>query len=166
MALQTQLLQQMAEAANYRNQGGNRNHPPEEDLSRKIERFLRLKAPTFSYSEDPMDADDWLQVMETKLDLTDSTDEECVAIAAHQMEGPAKAWWNGFVRTHPDPAHITWDEFCAAFREQHIPRQVVIQKAQEFRTMTQGTMRVEEYERRFSKMMRYAPDDTNTDEKR
>ena len=42
----------------------------------------------------------------------------------------------------------------------------MIQKAQEFRTMTQGTMRVEEYERRFSKMMRYAPDDTNTDEKR
>ena len=51
------------------------------------ERFLRLKAPTFSYSEDPMDADDWLQVMETKLHLTNSTDEECMAIAAHQMGG-------------------------------------------------------------------------------
>jgi hypothetical protein len=29
--------------------------------------------------------------------------------------------------------------------------------------MTQGAMRVEEYERHFMKMMRYAPDDTNTD---
>ena len=73
-----------------------------------------------------MDADDWLQVMETKLDLTNSTDEECVAIAAHQMEGPAKAWWDSYTRAHPDPAHITWDKFCVAFREQHIPRQVVI----------------------------------------
>jgi hypothetical protein len=32
--------------------------------------------------------------------------------------------------------------------------------------MTQGTMRVEEYERHFTKMMRYAADDTNTKEKK
>ena len=42
----------------------------------------------------------------------------------------------------------------------------IIQKAQEFRTMTQGAMRVEEYECHFTKMMRYAPDDVNTDEKK
>jgi hypothetical protein len=42
----------------------------------------------------------------------------------------------------------------------------MIQKAQEFRTMAQGTMRVEEYECHFTKMMRYAPDDTNTEEKK
>jgi hypothetical protein len=29
--------------------------------------------------------------------------------------------------------------------------------------MTQGAMRVEEYERHFMKMTRYAPDDMNTD---
>ncbi|XP_025801385.1 uncharacterized protein LOC112880861 [Panicum hallii] len=64
------------------------------------------------------------------------------------------------------PTHISWEEFARAFREQHVPRQVMIQKAQEFRTMTQGTMRVEEYERHFTKMMRYAADDTNTEEKK
>ena len=42
----------------------------------------------------------------------------------------------------------------------------MIQKAQDFRTMVQGTMKVEEYERHFMKMMRYALDDTNTDEKK
>jgi hypothetical protein len=47
-----------------------------------------------------------------------------------------------------------------------MPRQVMIQKAQEFRTMTQGMMKVEEYERHFTKMMRYAADDTNTEEKK
>jgi hypothetical protein len=61
-------------------------------LHRKIERFIRLKAPTFSYSEDPMDADDWHKIIETKLDLADCNDEECVAIAVHQLEGPAKSW--------------------------------------------------------------------------
>ena len=52
-------------------------------MHHKIERFICLKAPTFSYSEDPMDADDWLRIIETKLDLTDCNDEECIAIAAH-----------------------------------------------------------------------------------
>jgi hypothetical protein len=32
--------------------------------------------------------------------------------------------------------------------------------------MTQGAMRVKEYERHFMKMMRYAPDDTNTNQKK
>jgi hypothetical protein len=32
--------------------------PPEEDLMQKIERFILLKPPTFSCSDDPLDADD------------------------------------------------------------------------------------------------------------
>jgi hypothetical protein len=47
-----------------------------------------------------------------------------------------------------------------------MPSELLIQKAQEFRTMTQGAMRVEEYECHFMKMMRYTPDDTNTDQKK
>jgi hypothetical protein len=46
-----------------------------------------LKAPTISYSDQPLNADDWLRVTETKLDLTVYTDEECVAIAAHHLDG-------------------------------------------------------------------------------
>jgi hypothetical protein len=131
---------------------------------RKIERFICLKAPTFIYSDDPLDTDDWLRVIETKLDLTVCSDEECVAIAAHQLEGPTKAWWDNYTATHPNPAFITWLKFCEAFREQYLPGELLVQKAQEFHTMTQCAMRVEEYECHFMKMMRYAPDDTNTDQ--
>ena len=105
-------------------------------------------------------------MIETKLDLTAYTDEECVALAVHQLEGPAKSWWDNYSGTHPNPAIITWLEFCEVFREQYLPKELMIQKAQEFRTMTQGAMRVEEYERHFMKMMRYAPDDTTTDDKK
>jgi hypothetical protein len=62
--------------------------------------------------------------------------------------------------------HISWDEIARAFRDQHVPKQILIQKAQDFRTMTQGTMRVEEYELHFMRMMRYTPDDTNTEQKK
>jgi hypothetical protein len=55
----------------------------------EIEGFIRLEAPTISYSDQPLNADDWLRVTETKLDLTVYTDEECVAIAAHHLDGSA-----------------------------------------------------------------------------
>jgi hypothetical protein len=166
MAVQTQLMQRMAEPMEHCGNGGNRTAPQDEDLTRKIERFIHLKAPTFSYSDDPLEADDWLRVIETKLDLIVGSDDECVTIAAHQLEGPAKAWWDNYTATYPNPAFITWLEFCKAFHEQYLPGELVVQKAQEFCTMTQGVMRVEEYECHFMKMMRYALDNTNTDQKK
>jgi hypothetical protein len=48
-----------------------------------------LKAPTISYSDQPLDADDWLRVIEIKLDLTVHTGKEGVATAAHQLDGSA-----------------------------------------------------------------------------
>jgi hypothetical protein len=120
MAVQTQLMQRMAEAVEHRGNDGNRTTSHDEDLTRKIERFIRLKAPTFRYSDDPLDAADWLKVIETKLDLTVCSDEECVAIAAHQLEGPAKAWWDNYTVSHPNLAFITWLEFCVVFCEQYL----------------------------------------------
>jgi hypothetical protein len=76
-------MQRLAKAMEHRGNSGNRVAPQDEDLTRKIERFICLKAPAFSYSDDLLDADDWLRVIETKLDLTVCSDEECVAITAH-----------------------------------------------------------------------------------
>jgi hypothetical protein len=39
-------------------------------------------------------------------------------------------------RHPPEPTFITWLEFCEAFREQYLPGQLLVQKAQEFCTMT------------------------------
>jgi hypothetical protein len=47
------------------------------------------------------------------------------------------------------------------FCKQYLPSELMVQTTQEFCTMTQGAMRVEEYERHFMKMMCYAPEDTN-----
>jgi hypothetical protein len=40
MAVQTQLMQRMAEAMEHHGNGGNRVAPQDEDLMRKIERFM------------------------------------------------------------------------------------------------------------------------------
>jgi hypothetical protein len=107
LANQTQLLQRMVEVVERRINGENFQGPQEEDLMQKIERFIRLKPPTFSCSDDPLDADDWLRVIETKLDLTNYTDEECVAIATHQLKGSAKSWWDNYSDFHP----VTYRKF-------------------------------------------------------
>jgi hypothetical protein len=126
MAVQTQLMQRMAEAMEHRGNSGNRVAPQHQDLTRKIEMFIRLKAPTFSYSDDPLDADEWLRVIKTKLDLTVCSDEECVTIATHKLEGPAKSWWDNYAASHPNPAFISWLEFCEAFHEQYLPSELLI----------------------------------------
>ncbi|WVZ90298.1 hypothetical protein U9M48_036608 [Paspalum notatum var. saurae] len=175
IANQNQLMQAMAnllQAQKNQNpspnpvQNDHTQDPHPESLTHKIERFIKLKAPTFDYTDDPLDAEDWLREIEKKLDLTTCTDEACVALAVHQLKGSASAWWDSFCETHDDPASITWEEFTVAFREFFVPKEVLMQKAAEFHNLKQGTMKVQEYVNLFIKMMRYAPDDTRIDEKK
>ncbi|WVZ52790.1 hypothetical protein U9M48_003812 [Paspalum notatum var. saurae] len=140
--------------------------PQTESLTQKIEGFIKLRAPTFDYTDDPIEAEDWLRKIEKKLDLTTCIDEECVALAVHQLTGSASAWWDNFCETHNDPDSITWEEFSVAFREFFVPNEMTVHKAGEFRNLKQGTMKVQEYVNLFFKMMRYALDDTRTDEKK
>ena len=50
MAAQTQWLQRLTQLAEQGNiHGGRHQGPQDEGLHRKIERLIRLKAPTFSY---------------------------------------------------------------------------------------------------------------------
>ena len=116
MAAQTRLLQQLVEIVTQ-NQGTT-----QEGLRNRIESFIKLKAPTFDHSDDPLQAEDWLRLIEKKLDLTACTDEECVALAAHQLEGTARAWWDNYFYAHENPARISWKDFTEAFRKFHIPR--------------------------------------------
>jgi hypothetical protein len=63
------------------------------------------------------------------------------------------------------PAGIvtTWQEFQSAFRARHIPQGLMDQKKEEFRKLTQGQMTVDEYQRKFLELSRYAEDDVDTD---
>jgi hypothetical protein len=62
--------------------------------------------------------------------------------------------------------HIGWDKFVEAFRDHHIPEAVMDRKADEFWHLKMGGMSVQEYTNRFQELMRYVPDDTNTEKKK
>jgi hypothetical protein len=63
----------------------------------------------------------------------------------------------------PAGTATTWIEFQSAFRARHIPQGLVDQKKKEFRKLTQGKMTVDEYQRNFLDLSRYAEDDVDTD---
>src|SRR5919201_1711366 len=151
MAQQTQLLAALVE-------GANRRQGPQNDFQRKLEGFLKLRPPTFDgNNSDPMVADDWLREIEKKLDLTTYTDEECVGVAAHQLVGAARAWWDSYCDAHEDPGRISWEEFVEAFREYHIPEGAMKAKEKEFCHISMGNDWIKEYTNRFTRLLRYAP---------
>jgi hypothetical protein len=86
MAVQTQLMQTIthlqAQNNNNDNQRAQHQNLPE-GFQKKFENFNKLRLPTFDHSEGSMDADNWLREIEKKLELTESTEEECVTVAVH-----------------------------------------------------------------------------------
>ena len=65
--------------------GGGSGHQPRGGLAE----FLRTQPPTFSRSEDPLDADDWLRLVERKLSIAQCQEHEKALYASHQLEGAA-----------------------------------------------------------------------------
>jgi hypothetical protein len=76
-------LQQLAN-----NNQGHHDHP-----GSKLKNFQNTNPPVFSKTEEPLDADDWLQTMENNLEVAGVEENEKVLFATHYLAGPARAWW-------------------------------------------------------------------------
>nr|ABA98437.1 retrotransposon protein, putative, Ty3-gypsy subclass [Oryza sativa Japonica Group] len=129
----------------------------------KLPEFLRVRPPTFSSTTNPMEANDWIHAIEKKLNLLQCNEQEKVAFATHQLQGPASAWWDNHMATRPPGTEVTWAEFCRSFRKAQVPDGVVAQKKREFRALHQGNRTVTEYLHEFNRLARYAPEDVRTD---
>jgi hypothetical protein len=65
-----------------------------------------------------------------------------------------------------EPDAIMWQEFIDAFHDYHILDGIIEIKEEEFRNLRQGSMTVNQYIQKFTKLARYAPDDINSDRKK
>jgi len=135
-------------------------------MNDKLTAFLRTKPPTFAGSSNPLEADDWLRVIERKLEPFECQDRDKVLLAAHQLTGTALALWENYCAAAEDATTITWNEFVKEFRRYHIPAATMKRKADEFRALQQGSMSVEEYTYQFMELARYAPEKVDKDEKK
>ncbi|KAK1612729.1 hypothetical protein QYE76_036402 [Lolium multiflorum] len=144
----------------HNNQGhGNHDHP-----GSKLKNFQNTNPPMFSKTEEPLDADDWLQTMENNLEVAGEAAEK-VLFATHYLSGPARAWWTS-ARAMNAGQMMTWEDFKLKFSKYHVPPGLIKKMRDEFRELKQGRMSVVEYRDRFLTLSRYAPDETDTIEKR
>jgi hypothetical protein len=60
--------------------------PPPRD---RLGDFHCTKPSTFSQAVEPMDANDWLESVEKKLQVMQCNNHEKVLLASHQLSGPA-----------------------------------------------------------------------------
>ncbi|XP_066333679.1 uncharacterized protein [Miscanthus floridulus] len=94
--------------------------------------FLKTHPPTFTLTDEPLDAEHWLRILEQKFLLLNMGDEQKVRFVAQQLLGSMTAWWDTF-HAMQQPDHLaTWQEFTTAFREFYIPAGVINRKLTEF----------------------------------
>jgi hypothetical protein len=113
-----------------------------------------------------MDADDWLKMVEKKLQVEQCNNREKVLLASHQLIGFASDWWDAYVEAHKDPESINWNEFKMDFWSHHVPQGVIKLKKKEFQDLKQGSMMVNVYVTHFTQLSHYAPNYVDTDKKK
>jgi hypothetical protein len=108
MATQNQLMQAMIQTLNQLqpNQQVHHQQPPPPSQSR-LGKFLRTHPTTFSQAKDPMEAEDWLESIEKKLEIAQCKNQEKVLFIAHQLFGIAADWWEMYHNSHPNVGAIT-----------------------------------------------------------
>jgi hypothetical protein len=152
-------------AGNQNNQHGGRgqNHIPRDTTYAEV---FETRPPIFIKAEEPLEADEWLRVMEQKFGLIQCTETQKPLFAAQQLRGPASTWWANFMATQPEDHLVTWAEFKLAFREHYILDGVLQMKFEEFVQLKQGNDTVMQYLAKFNHLSQYAIDQVNTDLKK
>ena len=153
MTMHTQLLQNLTQVVANLQQAQQQQPPPPRPPS-GLREFLSTQPPTFSHAVEPLDADDWLTTIESKLRIAQCTEQEKVLFASHQLTGPAAEWWTAFSAAHASPNGITWREFVSNFRNRYVPAGEIKLKRKEFLSLKQGSMTVRQYLTRFTQLSR------------
>ncbi|KAK1580005.1 hypothetical protein QYE76_017223 [Lolium multiflorum] len=152
--LQTMMADREAERAERQanlaalQQLANNNQGHHDPPGSKLKNFQNTNPPIFNKTEEPLDADDWLQTMENNLEVAQVEAAEKVLFATHCLAGPARAWWTS-TRAMNAGQMMTWEDFKLKFSKYHVPQGLIKKMRDEFRELKQGRMSVVEYRDRF-----------------
>jgi hypothetical protein len=128
---QTELLCQLL-ANSARGGNGARNVPAPTPIT--YGDFAATHPPLFTEAREPLEADHWLRVMESKFGLLRCTEVQKTLFAAEQLRGDTSAWWANYTATRPTEYQVMWAEVRNAFRTHYIPSGMMRKKSQEFWT--------------------------------
>jgi hypothetical protein len=131
----TRFLRKMA--GNQFQQHGGRA-PPQGARETTYLEFSETRPLLFIKAEEPLEADEWVRVMDQKFGLIRCIETHKPLFAAQQLRGPASTWWANFVAVQQAEHQITWEEFKLAFHEHYVLEGVLHMKQEEFIKLKQG----------------------------
>src|SRR5688572_1000653 len=151
MAQQNEILRHLSQRQPHHQQhgGGQHQRPP---AAATYQDFLSTQPPLFTKAEDPLDADVWLRVVDSKFPLLTGAfpNTTKTRFAAQQLRGPTRTWWDHFLAILPANHMVTWEEFKTAFIGHHISVGILDCKLNVFLALTQGTRTVLQYAQAFN----------------
>jgi hypothetical protein len=167
MAQQNEILRQLLQRQPHPQQHGA-GQPQRPPAAATYQEFLSTQPPLFTKAEDPLDADVWLRVVESKFPLLtgDCPDDTKARFAVQQLRGPARTWWDHFRAMLPTGHEVSWEEFKTACRGHHIPAGILDRKLYEFLALNQGTHMVLQYAQAFNDLCQYVGYHADSDEKK
>jgi hypothetical protein len=167
MAQQNDILRQILQRQPHPQQygGGQQQRPP---VAATFQEFLSMQPPLFTKVEDLLDADVWLQVVESKFPLLtgDCPDDTKACFAAQQLRGPARTWWDHFCAMLLADREVSLEEFKTTFRGHHIPAGILDRKLNGFLALNQGTRMVLQYAQAFNDLCQYVGYHADSNENR
>jgi hypothetical protein len=122
---QTELLWQLI-ANSTRGVNGARNAPTLAPTT--YSNFVATHPPLFTEAGEPIEADHWLRVMESKFGLLRCTKVQKTLFTAQQPRGDASTWWANYTTTRPVDYQVPWAEFHDALRAYYFPIGVMRKK--------------------------------------
>jgi hypothetical protein len=93
---QTELMRQPV-AYSTRGDNGARNAPA--PVPTTYSDFTATHPPLFTEAGEPLEADQWLRVMDSKFGLLHYTEVQKTLFTAQQLWGDASAWWANYIAT-------------------------------------------------------------------
>ena len=132
-----------------------------------LERFQKFRPPRFNRTGGEEETERWIDTMNDIYDALQYSEARKVAFGKFQLEGPATSWWRITEEkwNQKDRPH-NWDEFLGEFRKKYISVVLREKREEEFVYLKQRTMSVMEYEEKFTRLSKYAPEMVNTEAKR
>ena len=140
---------------------GFRPPPTDEEI------FVKLKkhgAEEFVGTTDPTVAEEWLRKFERIAERFNCTLEQKLKFATFLLEKDALDWWEIVPGSRNRPMTLTWDDFLYEFKIKYTPPIYRDKKKREFLDLQQNEMSVEEYDLKFTRLSKYAPEEVATEE--
>jgi hypothetical protein len=113
---QSELLRQLVANSTRRGNGARNALAP---APTTYSDFAATHPPLFTEAGEPLEANHWLRVMESKFGLLRCPEVQKTLFTAQQLRGDASAWWANYTVTHPAD-YVPWVEFRNAFHAYYI----------------------------------------------